>query len=114
MLAPWERKRKEELKRKAAEKKDELKRSGSDAAILQNISEDAPNTELGKSQHETCLHLVRSLARDPRKSCVLVFVAGQRRSPRGKLYNLDQKSTKSELSGHMSWPFFDFGRSVAR
>ena len=28
MLAPWERMRKEELKRKAAEKKDELKRSG--------------------------------------------------------------------------------------
>ena len=25
----------------------------------QNISEDAPNTELGKSQHERCLHLVR-------------------------------------------------------
>ena len=103
MLAPWERKRKEELKRKAAEKKDELKRSGSDAAILQNISEDAPNTELGKSQHETCLHLVRSLARDPRKSCVLVFVAGM-----ADIVDLTEKFESANLGGFCGPRRFDF------
>ena len=102
MLAPWERKRKEELKRKAAEKKDELKRSGSDAAILQNISEDAPNTELGKSQHETCLHLVRSLARDPRKSCVLVFVAGM-----ADIVDLTEKFESANLGGFCGPRRFD-------
>ena len=102
MLAPWERKRKEELARKAAQKKDELKRSGSDAAILQNISEDAPNTELGKSQHETCLHLVRSLARDPRKSCVLVFVAGM-----ADIVDLTEKFESANLGGFCGPRRFD-------
>ena len=102
LLQPWERKRKEDLRRKALEKKDELKRSGSSATILQNISEDQPPQELGKSQHETCLHLVRSLARDPRKSCVLVFVAGM-----ADIVDLTEKFESANLGGFSGPRRFD-------
>ena len=110
MLAPVERKRKEELKRKAAEKKDELKRSGSDAAILQNISEDAPNTELGKSQHETCLHLVRSSGEGPAQ--VLRFSL---RGGHGGHCRSHRKIQSANLGGFCGPRRFDLGaRSFPR